>query len=96
MFWAVLANVLCNSGYFFLLRSSTSLEATLAMKEQALAEATPPSDRAARYHPGDRLLGFLNSCRDEKTMRCTNKNRTRLISSLFAALDAEAKEEQEE
>jgi hypothetical protein len=29
-------------------------------------------------------------------MRCTNKNRTRLISSLFAALDAEAKEEQEE
>jgi hypothetical protein len=62
VFWAVLANVLCNSGYFFfLLRSSTSLEATLAMKEQALAKATPPSGRAARYHPGDRLLGFLNS-----------------------------------
>ena len=37
------------------------LEATLAMKEQALAKATPPHGRAARYHPGDQLLGFLNS-----------------------------------
>jgi site-specific recombinase XerD len=37
------------------------LEATLAMKEQALAKTTPPSGRAARYHPGDQLLGFLNS-----------------------------------
>jgi hypothetical protein len=31
------------------------------LKEQALAKATPPSGRAARYHPGDQLLGFLNS-----------------------------------
>jgi site-specific recombinase XerD len=37
------------------------LEATLAMKEQALAKMTPPNDRAARYQPGDQLLGFLNS-----------------------------------
>jgi site-specific recombinase XerD len=37
------------------------LEATLAMKEQALAKATPPNGRAARYQPGDELLGFLNS-----------------------------------
>ena len=37
------------------------LEATLAMKEQALAKTTPPNGRAARYHPGDQLLGFLNS-----------------------------------
>jgi site-specific recombinase XerD len=37
------------------------LEATLAMKEQALAKATPPNGRAARYHPGDQLLGFLNN-----------------------------------
>ena len=37
------------------------LEATLAMKEQALAKAAPPNGRAARYHPGDQLLGFLNS-----------------------------------
>jgi site-specific recombinase XerD len=37
------------------------LEATLAMKEQALAKATPPNGKAARYHPGDQLLGFLNS-----------------------------------
>ena len=37
------------------------LEATLAMKEQALAKTTPPHGRAARYHPGDQLLGFLNS-----------------------------------
>jgi site-specific recombinase XerD len=37
------------------------LEATLAMKEQALAKATPPHGRAARYQPRDQLLGFLNS-----------------------------------
>ena len=37
------------------------LEATLAMKEQALAKATPRNGRSGRYRPGDRLLGFLNS-----------------------------------
>ena len=37
------------------------LEATLAMKEQALAKATPPNGRVARYQPGDQLLGFLNN-----------------------------------
>jgi len=37
------------------------LEATLAMKEHALAKASPPDGRAARYRPGDQLLGFLNS-----------------------------------
>jgi site-specific recombinase XerD len=37
------------------------LEATLAMKEQALAKTRPPHGRAARYRPGDQLLGFLNS-----------------------------------
>jgi site-specific recombinase XerD len=37
------------------------LEATLAMKEHALAKTTPPTGRAARYQPGDHLLGFLNS-----------------------------------
>jgi integrase len=37
------------------------LEATLAMKEQALAKATPPTGRPTRYKPADRLLGFLNS-----------------------------------
>jgi integrase len=37
------------------------LEATMAMKEQALAKATPPKGRSARYQPGDQLLGFLNS-----------------------------------
>jgi len=37
------------------------LEATLAMKEQALAKATPPNGRAVRYQPGDQLLGFLNN-----------------------------------
>ena len=37
------------------------LEATLAMKEQALAKTTPPNGRAAPYRPGDQLLGFLNS-----------------------------------
>jgi site-specific recombinase XerD len=36
------------------------LEATLAMKEQALAKTTPPNGSSARYHPGDQLLGFLN------------------------------------
>lgn len=37
------------------------LEATLAMKEQALAKAKPPPGKPGRYRPGDRLLGFLNS-----------------------------------
>ena len=37
------------------------LEATLAMKAHALAKATPPHGSAARYQPGDQLLGFLNN-----------------------------------
>jgi site-specific recombinase XerD len=37
------------------------LEATLAMKEQALAKTSQPQSRAATYRPSDQLLGFLNS-----------------------------------
>jgi site-specific recombinase XerD len=37
------------------------LEATLAMKERALAKTTPLDGRFSRYRPGDALLGFLNS-----------------------------------
>jgi site-specific recombinase XerD len=37
------------------------LEATLAMKEQALAKTSPHKGKAARYHPGDQLLAFLNN-----------------------------------
>lgn len=37
------------------------LEATLAMKEQALAKTTPPSGNPARFRADDRLLSFLNS-----------------------------------
>jgi len=37
------------------------LEATLAMKEQALAKTTPPHGNPARFRPDDRLLSFLNS-----------------------------------
>jgi site-specific recombinase XerD len=37
------------------------LEATLAMKEKALAKTTPPQSKPRRYQPGDQLLGFLNS-----------------------------------
>ena len=37
------------------------LEATLTMKEQALAKTSPPHGRAAKYCPNDQLLGFLNS-----------------------------------
>ena len=37
------------------------LEATLAMKEQALAKTSPPRGKSGRYQPGDKLLGFLNS-----------------------------------
>jgi site-specific recombinase XerD len=37
------------------------LEATLAMKEQALAKTTPPQGSPKRFRPGDRLLNFLNS-----------------------------------
>lgn len=36
------------------------LEATLAMKEQALAKTSPRHGRPGRYHPGDQLLNFLN------------------------------------
>jgi len=37
------------------------LEATLAMKEKALAKISPPQGRPGRFKPGDRLLAFLNS-----------------------------------
>ena len=37
------------------------LEATLAMKERALAKTLPLHGRPGRYQPGDQLLGFLNS-----------------------------------
>jgi site-specific recombinase XerD len=37
------------------------LEATLAMKEQALAKTTPPRSKAGRYQPDDQLLEFLNN-----------------------------------
>lgn len=37
------------------------LEATLAMKERALARTTPHDTRAGRYQAGDELLGFLAS-----------------------------------
>jgi site-specific recombinase XerD len=37
------------------------LEATLAMKEKALARASPPNGTPGRYKAGDRLLAFLNS-----------------------------------
>ena len=36
------------------------LDASLAMKEQALAKTTPLLGRPGRYKPGDRLLDFLN------------------------------------
>ena len=36
------------------------IEATLAMKEQALAKTSPPTVDPGRYQPTDRLLGFLN------------------------------------
>ena len=36
------------------------LEATLAMKEKALAKTAPPNSRLSRYRPDDRLLHFLN------------------------------------
>jgi site-specific recombinase XerD len=37
------------------------LEATLAIKETALAKASPPQGTRGRYKPGDRLLAFLNA-----------------------------------
>ena len=37
------------------------LEATLAMKEQALAKITLPQTKPGRYQPVDQLLYFLNS-----------------------------------
>jgi site-specific recombinase XerD len=37
------------------------LEATLAMKEQALAKASQPQGKSGHYRPTDQLLAFLNS-----------------------------------
>jgi site-specific recombinase XerD len=37
------------------------LEATLAMKEKALAKTSPLHGRLGRFKPGDRLLAFLNN-----------------------------------
>jgi site-specific recombinase XerD len=37
------------------------LEATIAMKEQALAKTAPLQAKPGRYHPADRLLSFLNT-----------------------------------
>ena len=37
------------------------LEATLAVKERALAKTTPPTGKPGRFDPGDQLLGFLRS-----------------------------------
>ena len=37
------------------------LEATLAMKETALAKVTSPEGRSTRFKPSDPLLDFLNS-----------------------------------
>jgi site-specific recombinase XerD len=37
------------------------LEATLAMKETALAKSIPRTGRSGRYRPGDALLAFLNN-----------------------------------
>ena len=37
------------------------LEATLAMKEQALAQTSPPAGKRGRYRPPDPLLAFLDS-----------------------------------
>jgi site-specific recombinase XerD len=37
------------------------LDATLAMKEKALAKVTPYQGRPSRYSPGDRLLTFLRN-----------------------------------
>jgi site-specific recombinase XerD len=37
------------------------LEATLAMKEQALGKTTPLNSKFRRYRAGDQLLGFLNN-----------------------------------
>jgi site-specific recombinase XerD len=37
------------------------LEATLAMKEQALEKTSPPRGKPGRYRPADQLLSFLSS-----------------------------------
>lgn len=37
------------------------LDASLEMKERALAKTSPRHGRPSRYQPGDQLLGFLNS-----------------------------------
>jgi site-specific recombinase XerD len=36
------------------------LDANLTLKERVLAKTTPPGGTPGRYHPGDKLLAFLN------------------------------------
>lgn len=36
------------------------LDASLSMKEQALAKVTPLHGRPTRYQPGDQLMAFLS------------------------------------
>ena len=35
------------------------VEATLAMKEKALAKTAPPNSRPSRYRPDDQIIHFL-------------------------------------
>jgi hypothetical protein len=55
------------------------LEATLAMKAQALAKTIPHRGRPGRYRPADQLLGFLNS------LECRRNYVERLAGSISAA-----------
>jgi site-specific recombinase XerD len=40
--------------------SQIYLHAHLALKERALARIAPPHTKPGRYHPPDRILGFLD------------------------------------
>src|SRR5437867_10552256 len=46
------------------------VEATLAMKEKALAKPSPPRGRLRLYRPDDQLLPFLNDLSPYQTTSC--------------------------
>ena len=69
------------------LETTIYLEATIAMKEKALAKASPPHTKPGRYKPGDRLLQFLNNL--QGTNYVARNSGTNLRKAVRFALSSE-------
>jgi len=59
------------------------LEATLAIKEKALAKTTPPNGKLTRYQPGDQLLRFLNNLWSREDYVGRYAHRTRVLIQIL-------------